>query len=122
MCMSKLPYYYLALVILLNIIHSFVQLNGSNFEILIIQINISYFFAHSFKYRKWLNISILFINWILTSTTTPGQSEPGSNSHERVLHIPQNLKTGASPSDAVGVISQTLIEAGWGPTSLQRCS
>ena len=32
----------------------------------------------------------------LTDTTTPGQSEPGSNGNEGILHI-----TGASSSDGV---------------------
>ena len=33
----------------------------------------------------------------LTSTTTPDQSEPGSNENEVVLCITQISKTGASP-------------------------
>ena len=37
----------------------------------------------------------------LTSTTNPGQSGPGSNSNEEVLHIYQSFKTGASQFDAV---------------------
>ena len=35
----------------------------------------------------------------LTGTTTPGKNESGSNSNERVLHIPQSSRTGALPSD-----------------------
>ena len=38
---------------------------------------------------KWLNSSIWAIDEILTSATTPGQSWPGSNGNEKVLHIPQ---------------------------------
>ena len=50
---------------------------------------------------KWLKSSIWFIYGTLTSTTTPGQSEPGSNGNEGVLHIPQSFRTGASPSDSL---------------------
>ena len=39
------------------------------------------------KFRKWLNISILLIDRTLTGTITPGQSRPGSNSNEEVLHV-----------------------------------
>ena len=36
----------------------------------------------------------------LSDTTTPDQSEPGSNSNEKMLHIPQSFSiTAASPSD-----------------------
>ena len=37
----------------------------------------------------------------LTSTTTPGKSEPGSNGNEEVLHSSLISRTGASPSDAI---------------------
>ena len=37
----------------------------------------------------------------LTGATTPGQSGPGSNGNEGVLHIPQGSRTGTSPPDAV---------------------
>ena len=44
--------------------------------------------------------SILPIDWTLSSTTTPGQSEPGRDSNEEVLCIPQSSSiTGNSPSD-----------------------
>ena len=40
------------------------------------------------------------IDWIVSGATTPGQSEPGSDSNEGVLRIPQSfIITGASPSD-----------------------
>ena len=42
--------------------------------------------------------SIWPIDRILPGATTPGQSEPGSNSNERVLHIPQISKAEASHS------------------------
>ena len=41
------------------------------------------------------------IDGTLTDTTTPGQSGPGSNSKEVILHTPQTSRTGASPSDTV---------------------
>ena len=49
---------------------------------------------------KRLNSSISPIDATLTGTTTPTQSGPGSNGTEGVLHIPQNPRVGASPSDA----------------------
>ena len=33
----------------------------------------------------------------LSSTTTPRQSGTGSNDNEGILHISQNIQTGASP-------------------------
>ena len=42
---------------------------------------------------KWLNSSTWLIEEILTSTTIPGQSRPGSNSNKEVLHIPQSSST-----------------------------
>ena len=46
-----------------------------------------------------------------TGTTTPGQSRPGSNGNDGVLHIPKSLKPGAWPSDSL-VSYQGHI--GWG--------
>ena len=43
--------------------------------------------------------SIWSINRMLSGAITSGQSEPGSNGSQKVLHISQNSKTGASPSD-----------------------
>ena len=37
---------------------------------------------------------------VLSGTTTPGKSGPGSNVNEEILHIPQSSRTWASPSDA----------------------
>ena len=51
---------------------------------------------NAFKYSEWLNSSICLIGGTLTSTTTLGQSEPGSNSNEGVFHILQSSRTGAS--------------------------
>ena len=41
------------------------------------------------------------IDGTLTSITTPGQSESGSNGNEELLHSPQISRTRASPPDAV---------------------
>ena len=54
-----------------------------------------------FKVREWLNSSISPTDKTLTGTTTPGQSGPGSNGWEGVLHIPQISNTGASLSDGL---------------------
>ena len=45
------------------------------------------------------NSSIWLIDKTLSVATIPRQSGPGSNGNERVLHIPQISKDGASPSD-----------------------
>ena len=46
--------------------------------------------------------SIRPIDKTLSGATTPGQSEPGSNSNKGVLRIPQSSNiTGASPSDCL---------------------
>ena len=43
------------------------------------------------------NSSIWPIDKTLSGATTSGQSRPGSNSREGVLHIPQSSKASASP-------------------------
>ena len=48
-----------------------------------------------------LNKSIGPIDKTLKSTTTMGQSGPGSNGNEGVIHTCQISRTGSSPSDAV---------------------
>ena len=49
-----------------------------------------------------LNCSIWSRDRTLAGATTPGQSGPGSDGIERVLHIPQSSSiTGASPSDCL---------------------
>ena len=45
--------------------------------------------------------SIWLIDGTLSVATTLGQSEPESNGNKGVIHIPQNSKTGASPSDGL---------------------
>ena len=47
--------------------------------------------------------SIWPIDMTLLNATTPGQSGPGNNGNEGVLHIHQSSKAGAWPSD--GLIS-----------------
>ena len=62
------------------------------------------------------NSSIWPIDRTLSSALTPGQSEPGNNGNERVLHIPQSSKTGASPSDCLVSYPRHLLEEGFYPT------
>ena len=49
----------------------------------------------------WLNSSIWPINGTLKDTIILGRSEFGSNGNEGALHISQNSKNGASPSNAI---------------------
>ena len=44
---------------------------------------------------------IELFEWTLTGTSTPGQSGPGGNGNEEVLHIPKSSRTGTSPSDGL---------------------
>ena len=47
-------------------------------------------------------ISIWPIDWTLSGATIPGQSGPGSDGNEEVLHIPQSSRiTRTSPSDGL---------------------
>ena len=71
-----------------------------------------------FKYRKWLNISIWFIDLTLTGTTTLGHSGLGSNGNERELNITQSSRTRASPSD--GLMSYQGQSLGGGVLPLCR--
>ena len=64
---------------------------------------------NGFKSSKWLNSSIWSIDGTLIDITTPGQSGPGSNDSERVLHIPQSSRTGTSPSDGLVSYSGYLV-------------
>ena len=47
------------------------------------------------------NWSIFSIDRILSGATMAGQSGPGSNVNEDVLHIPQNSRAAASTSDGI---------------------
>ena len=60
---------------------------------------------------KWSNSSIWSMDGTLSGTTTPGQSEPMSNSNERVLHIPQSSRTGTSPPDSLVPYRGHLFES-----------
>ena len=59
-----------------------------------------------------LNRSIWPIDRTLSSATTPGQSGLGSNGKERVFHISQSSRTGASSYRSFSVISRTFIRRG----------
>ena len=50
---------------------------------------------------KWLNCSIWPIDGTLRGTSNPGQSGPGINGNEGVLHIPQSFRIQTSASDSV---------------------
>ena len=69
-------------------------------------------FALVFKYSKGLNSSIQHIDWTLTGTNTPDQSEPGSNGNGGVLHNPQSSRTRASPSDCLVSSPGQLVVGG----------
>ena len=63
--------------------------------------------------------SIWPIDRVLSGTSIPGQSGPGSDSNERVHHIPQtSSSTGISPSDCL--VSYTGLPLG-GLTPMQMC-
>ena len=64
------------------------------------------------------NISIWPIDKTLSGATTLSQSGPGSNGYEKEFHFPQTFETGASPSDGLCQIQDTI----WGRdlTPLQR--
>ena len=51
---------------------------------------------------------------------TPSKSQPGSNSNEEVLHIPQSFRTRTALSDAILCHIQDTDFSG-GVTPLQRC-
>ena len=60
------------------------------------------------------------IDRALSGATTPGQSAPGSDGNEWMLHIPQSSTiTGTSPSDC---LVSYPGHSGGGLTPLQRCS
>ena len=47
---------------------------------------------------------------MLLGATTLGQSESRSNGNEGVLHIPQNSRTEASPSDCLELYPEQFLE------------
>ena len=56
------------------------------------------------------NSSIWPIDKTLSGATTQGQNGPGSNDNEKVLHIPQSSRTGASLSDCFVLHPRHLLE------------
>ena len=48
-----------------------------------------------------MHIFIWLLDVSLTGTTTPGQSKPGSDGNERLLHIFQIMWTEASTSESL---------------------
>ena len=69
---------------------------------------------------KNLQTSTWPINRTLTGTTIPGQSEPGSNDNEELIHTPQSSRTRASPPDAVLCHTQIIPFFSLGLTLLQE--
>ena len=49
----------------------------------------------------------------------PGQSGPGSNHNEVVLHISQSFKTGASPSDDLMTYPRYTFKASYPSAEMQ---
>ena len=73
------------------------------------QFNTSHLFAHN----SMSNSSIWPIDRTPSCVTTLGQSEPGSDGNERVLHIPQSSSiTEAVPFDSL--VSYPGHSWGWG--------
>ena len=65
--------------------------------------------SHMFILSLVFNSSIWHIAKSLLDTTTPDQSEPGSDGNKGVLHIPHTLRiTGVSPSDCLISYQDTL--------------
>ena len=60
-----------------------------------------------------------FIDRAPTGVTTPGQSGPGSNGNEGVLHIPQIFKAEASPSDCFMSYPRQLLGGFYPSTEMQ---
>ena len=76
----------------------YTRLNDQTVLFPVIQCSISHLFAHSLM----SNSSIWPIDRILSGAITLGQSGPGSDGNEGVLHIPQSSGiTGASLSDCL---------------------
>ena len=67
----------------------------------------------SLTWVKLSNSCVWSIDGTLKGTTTSGQSGPESNYNERVLHIPQSSRTGASSSDDLKSYTGDLWEGGF---------
>ena len=66
--------------------------------------------------------SIRPIDRTLSGATTLGQSGPGNNGNDGVLHIPQISKAGTSPSNGLMLYPGCSVEWGGGLTPLHRYS
>ena len=72
------------------------------------------------EYKLFLNGFIWLIDWTLTGSITTGQSEPGSNGNEGVLHILQISRNAASTLDVVYCHTQyTPLFFWWGGMHFQ---
>ena len=63
--------------------------------------------------------NLIFLDGTLTGTITLGEDGPGSDGNEGVLHILQNSRTEASPSDGLVPYPGHLL--GEELTPLQKC-
>ena len=61
------------------------------------------------------------IDQTLSGETIPGQSGPGNDGSEEVLHIPQSFKIGASPSDYLMSYPGHFIGGGLTPQQRYSC-
>ena len=85
----------------------YIQLNDQTVLFLTIQFNLSHLFALSLNLKS----STRLIDRTLSGSTTLGQSGPGSNSNEGVLHIPQwSSITGALPLNCLMSYLRHLLE------------
>ena len=92
------------------------------FQILLSNANSSiYTQLNSFKYDKWLNSSIWWLDGTLTGTTTLGKSRSGRNDSKGVLHIHQSSRIEVSPSDgSMPYLGYSLPTGGfYSPTKIQ---
>ena len=90
----------------------YIQLNDQTVIFQTIQHNL--FVCTQFKCSIWP------IDKTQTSATTPGQSEPGSNGNEEVLHIPQSSTiTGASLLDCLMSYSRHSLRGAYPSVEIQ---
>ena len=62
---------------------------------------------------KWLKNSIWLLGRTLTGTTNPGQSGPGNNGIESVIHISQSSRIDPWPSEAINCVSVDFFQLVW---------
>ena len=69
-----------------------------------------------------INIKKSFLNYITPGATTLGQSGPGSDGNEEVLHIPQSSSiTGFSLSDCLVSYPRHLLGESYSSAKMQLC-